>query len=103
MTADEPPKTEEENPVPRFKTEKERADATLKALDEFDKKYARLVDGGEATLFRAGVYFDLGRLDEAATAYAKFLEERRIRRRWSRWRGGARDCARSSRASSTRR
>ena len=74
QTSDEAPKTDEENPVPRFKTEKERADATLKELDEFDKKYGRSATAEEATLFRAGVYYDLGRLDDAATSYEKFIK-----------------------------
>ena len=69
-----PPAADEENPVPRFKTEKERADATLKELDEFDKKYGRSPTADEATLFRAGVYFDQGRLDDAAGAYDKFIK-----------------------------
>ena len=59
-------KTDEENPVPRFKTEKERAEATLKELDEFDKKYGHSSTADEAMLFRAGVYYDLGRFDDAA-------------------------------------
>jgi predicted negative regulator of RcsB-dependent stress response len=71
---EEPPKADEENPVPRFKTDKERAEATLKELDEFDKKYGRSATADEATLFRAGVYFDLGRVDEAAATYQKFLK-----------------------------
>lgn len=68
------PKTDEENPVPRFKTDKERAEATLKELDEFDKKYGRSSTAPEATLFRAGVYYDMGRIDDAAAAYEKFLK-----------------------------
>jgi predicted negative regulator of RcsB-dependent stress response len=74
QTGDEPAKTDEENPVPRFKTEKERADATLQALDEFDKKFGHSATEAEATLFRAGVYFDQGRVDDAAAAYEKFLK-----------------------------
>ncbi|HEX4458134.1 MAG TPA: tetratricopeptide repeat protein [Polyangia bacterium] len=77
LTTDEPPKTTEEiDPIPRFKTEKERADATLKALDEFDGKHGSSGTAHEAKLFRAGVYFDQGRIDDAATAYAKFLEDK---------------------------
>ncbi len=75
QTTDEPPKTDEENPVPRFKTEKERAEATLRELDEFDKKYGHSSTADEATLFRAGVYYDLGRMDDAAGAYDKFLKD----------------------------
>jgi tetratricopeptide (TPR) repeat protein len=74
QTGDEPAKTDEENPVPRFKTEKERAEATLKELDEFDKKYARSSTADEATLFRGGVYYDMGRVDDAAAAYEKFIK-----------------------------
>jgi len=74
ITTDEPPKADEENPVPRFKTEKDRAEATLKELDEFDKKYGHSATAEEATLFRAGVYYDLGRNDDAAASYEKFLK-----------------------------
>jgi tetratricopeptide (TPR) repeat protein len=74
LSGDEPAKTEEENPVPRFKSEKERAEATLKELDEFDKKYGRSATADEATLFRAGVYYDVGRVEDAAAAYEKFLK-----------------------------
>jgi tetratricopeptide (TPR) repeat protein len=74
QTGDEPAKTDEENAVPRFKTEKERAEATLKELDEFDKKYPRSSTAEEATLFRGGVYYDLGRVDDAAVAYEKFIK-----------------------------
>ncbi|HEY2743509.1 MAG TPA: tetratricopeptide repeat protein [Polyangia bacterium] len=74
QTGDEAQKTDEENAVPRFKTEKERADATLKELDEFDKKYGRSSTADEATLFRAGVYYDLARWDDAAAAYDKFIK-----------------------------
>lgn len=74
ITTDEQPKTEEENPVPRFKTEKERAEATLKELDEFDKKFGRSATADEATLFRAGVNYDLGKSDDAAASYEKFLK-----------------------------
>jgi predicted negative regulator of RcsB-dependent stress response len=70
-TDDNQPKTDEENPVPRYKTEKERADATLAELDAFDKKYGRSSTAREATLFRAGVLFDQGRFDDAGKAFAK--------------------------------
>jgi tetratricopeptide (TPR) repeat protein len=74
VTTGEPPQTDEENPVPRFKTEKERADATLKELDAFDQKFGRSSTADEATLFRASVYYDLGRIDDAAVAYEKFIK-----------------------------
>lgn len=75
ITAEEPAKTDEPDPVPRFKTEKERAEATLQALDAFDKKYKKSATAREAALFRAGVYFDLGRWDDAAAQYEKFLKD----------------------------
>ena len=74
LTGETPPATEEENPVPRYKTEKERAEATLKELDEFDKKYGRSSTAEQATLSRAGVYFDMQRLDDAVGAYEKFIK-----------------------------
>src|SRR5206468_11491585 len=72
QTGDEPAKTDEENAVPRFKSEKERAEATLKELDEFDKKFGHSSTADEAMLFRAGVYYDLARFDDSASAYEKF-------------------------------
>ncbi len=74
QVGDEPPKSDEENPVAHYKTEKERADATLKELDEFDKKYGHSSTAEEATLFRAGVYYDLARWDDAAASYEKFIK-----------------------------
>ncbi len=74
QTGDEPVKSDDENPVPHFKTEKERAEATLGELDAFDKKYGNSSTADEAQLFRAGVYYDMGRLDDAATAYEKFIK-----------------------------
>jgi tetratricopeptide (TPR) repeat protein len=62
-------KSDEENPVPRFKTEKERADATLAALDDLDKKWGSTDVAKNAALFRAGVYYDQGRYDDAARYY----------------------------------
>ena len=74
VTTDEAPKSDEENPVPHFKTDKERAEATLKELDDFDKKYGHSSTADEAMLFRGGVYYDMGRIDDAAVAYEKFIK-----------------------------
>ena len=74
LTDDMPAKTDEENPIPRFKTEKERAQATLAELDNFDKKYGGSATAREANLFRAGVLFDQGRFDEAGKLYDKVLD-----------------------------
>ena len=67
-----PPKSEDE--TPRFKTQKERADATFAALDDLDKKWSGSDVARDALVFRAGILFDLGRFDEAAAQYRKFLD-----------------------------
>jgi predicted negative regulator of RcsB-dependent stress response len=67
------PKSDEENPVPRFKTAKERAEATLAELDRLDKEFAGSISK-DAILFRAGVLYDLGRFDDAEQTYRKFLD-----------------------------
>jgi tetratricopeptide (TPR) repeat protein len=72
-SAPKPPKDEEE--TPRYKTEKERADAAFAALDELDKKWGGSDVAQSARVFRAGILYDLGRFDEAATTYKKFLDE----------------------------
>jgi tetratricopeptide (TPR) repeat protein len=74
LTDTTPPKTDEENPIPHFKTEKERAEATLAELDKLDKQYGGSDVAKNALIFRGGVYFDQGRFDEAAVAYDKFLQ-----------------------------
>jgi predicted negative regulator of RcsB-dependent stress response len=76
LTDDNPVKSEEENPIPRFKTDKERATATLAELDSFDKKYGRSATAREARLFRAGVLFDQGRFDEAGKLYQQIIDEK---------------------------
>jgi tetratricopeptide (TPR) repeat protein len=75
ITTDEQPKSDEENPIPRFKTAQERADAVLKQLDELDAKHGGSAASKEGRLFRAGVLFDLGRIDDAAASYEKFIAE----------------------------
>jgi tetratricopeptide (TPR) repeat protein len=75
ITDEAPAKSDEENPIPRFKTDKERADATLAELDQFDKKYHGSGADKEAQLLRGGVLYDLHRYDDAATVYSNFLKE----------------------------
>jgi tetratricopeptide (TPR) repeat protein len=70
----EPPKSDEENPIPRFKTTAERAQATLEALDELDKKFGSTDVAKDAVLFRAGVKFDTGQYEDAEALYKKALE-----------------------------
>lgn len=75
LTGDQPPpKSDEENPVPRFKTAKERSDAALAELDKLDKDFAGTGVAQQAAVFRAGVFYDQGRFDDAANAYAKLLK-----------------------------
>jgi predicted negative regulator of RcsB-dependent stress response len=73
LTSDEAPKSEEENPIPRFKTAEERGKSVLTQLDELDAKHGGSAAAREGRLFRAGVLFDLGRVDDAAASYQKFL------------------------------
>jgi predicted negative regulator of RcsB-dependent stress response len=68
-----PPQGEEE--TPRFKTASERANATFAALDELNKNWSGSDVARDSLVFRAGVDYDLGKLDEAAANYRKFLEE----------------------------
>lgn len=52
--------------VPRFKTAKERAEATLAELDKLPPAAAK-----NAHLFRAGLLYDLERYEDARAAYAR--------------------------------
>jgi len=56
-------KTDEEQ-IPRFKTAKERGEATLAELDKLPAGVRK-----DAQLFRAGVLYDLERYDESKKAY----------------------------------
>jgi predicted negative regulator of RcsB-dependent stress response len=69
LTGDAPAKSDEENPIPRFKTEKERSDATLAQLTELEKKWGSTDVAKNALIFRAGIEYDLGRFDESAKLY----------------------------------
>lgn len=64
-----------EGDVPRFKTEKERAEATLAELDQLMKKHGSTRAAHRGLLFQGGVFFALGRYDEAEVAYKKFLDK----------------------------
>ena len=58
-------KSDDEETVPRFKTSKERAEATLAALDKLEKSHGSANVTAQAKLFRAGVLYELARFDEA--------------------------------------
>jgi tetratricopeptide (TPR) repeat protein len=58
--------------VPHFGTEKERLEAALRSLDGYFTS-SRGPLATEAQLVRAGLLFDLGRTEEAATTYEKLL------------------------------
>jgi tetratricopeptide (TPR) repeat protein len=72
-TDDTAAKSEDE--TPRFKTEKERADAAFAALDELNKKWSGSDVARDSLVFRAGIFFDLGRYPEATDTYRKFLDQ----------------------------
>jgi tetratricopeptide (TPR) repeat protein len=74
LTGDEKPKLDEDNPIPRFKTEKERADAALAELDKLDKDFGSSDVAKNAQLVRAGILYDQGRFDDAAKAYDAALK-----------------------------
>jgi len=69
LTADSPPPATPDE-TPRFKTTKERAEATIKELDLLDKEHPGKLGQG-AKLFRAGVLYDQAQLDEAAKLFAE--------------------------------
>jgi len=73
ITDETAPKGEDE--TPRFKTEKERADAAFAALDELNKKWSGSDVARDSLVFRAGILFDLGRYPEATDTYRKFLDQ----------------------------
>jgi len=75
LITDATPETKDEvNPTPRFKTAKERADATLAELDKLDKEFSSSDVAKGAALFRAGVLYDQQRWDDASAAYDKYLK-----------------------------
>jgi hypothetical protein len=63
-----------EDKLPRFKSGKERLEASLAELDKLDKDKHSTQVAKRAELARAGVLFDLGRFADAEAAYKKFLE-----------------------------
>jgi predicted negative regulator of RcsB-dependent stress response len=75
LLLDESAKPKDEDEPPRFKTEKERADAAFAALDELDKQWSGSDVARDALVFRAGIQFDLAHYDEAAANYRKFLDQ----------------------------
>lgn len=70
---DEQPEGDE---VPRFKTTRERAEATLKQIDKLTREYPRSDAARVGGLVRAGVLYGEGRYGEAEGAYRKFLEKK---------------------------
>ena len=74
LTDDTKPKVDDDNPIPRFKTEKERADAALAELDKLDKDFGSSDVAKNAQLVRAGILYDQGRFDDAAKAYDSALK-----------------------------
>ncbi len=69
----ETPKTDDENPLPRFKTESDRATGTMTEIDQVKKKYAGTKLAEQLQLFSAGVLFDSGRYEDAAKLYDSYL------------------------------
>jgi predicted negative regulator of RcsB-dependent stress response len=61
--------------VPRFKTAKERAEATLAELDKLVKEVGSSSAAESAQLVRAGALFDVGRYADAEAAYRSFIDQ----------------------------
>ncbi len=73
--SDTPPATPpKKDAPPTFTTDKDRSEATLAILDKLDKSYGKTGVSKEARLIKAGTLYDLGRYDEAITAYQDFLK-----------------------------
>lgn len=68
-------KAKPDDEVPRFKTAKERADATVQKLDALDKAHGSTKVAAKARSLRAAVLFDQGKYAEAADLWRKVAEE----------------------------
>lgn len=75
ITDTNPEKSDELDPIPRFKTEKERVAATLAQLDALDKKFGGSSVADQSLMFRAGILFDEGKYEDAAREYARYLKD----------------------------
>ena len=61
--------------VPRFKSEKERAEGALAELDKLEKSHGGKAAVKRAQMVRAGLLFDLGRWTEAEAAFKRYLDD----------------------------
>lgn len=75
ITDTNPEKSEELDPIPRFKTEKERVAAALAQLDALDKKFGGSSVADQSLMFRAGILFDEGKYEDAAREYGRYLKD----------------------------
>lgn len=64
-----------DNELPRFKTEKERAEAAIKALDKLRADHGGSEAADHAALVRASILMQQGKYDEARAAYEEFLKK----------------------------
>lgn len=70
----EPVSPPKKDAPPKFATAQERNEAALAAFDKVEKDYGKAKVAKSAALLKAGLLFDMGRYDEAAGAYQKFLK-----------------------------
>jgi predicted negative regulator of RcsB-dependent stress response len=61
--------------VPRFKTEKDRAEAAIAEIDKLEKEHGSSEVARRAQLFKAGLMYDLGRYADAEAAWKKFADK----------------------------
>lgn len=66
---------QKDSDVMRYKTVQERADATLKALDDLDKNHGSSDAAHRGAMLRAAALFDLGKFDDAKAAYQKYIDK----------------------------
>lgn len=72
-TPPKPPETIDPNAPPRFKSDKEKTEAALADFQKLNKDYGASGVARDATLIEAALLYDLGRYDDAAAAYRRFL------------------------------
>lgn len=70
-----PPPPKDPNAPPKFKSQQEKLEAALKDVTAVRSKYGSSGVARDALLVEAALLYDLGRYDEAITAYRKFLNK----------------------------
>lgn len=75
LITDENPAKPDVDKVPRFKSDKDRLEATLAELDKIEKENPSSDVATRAFLYRGGALYELGRFADAQAAYQKYLDK----------------------------